>query len=318
MAPRLTRRSVIALGIEATYGGTVATFLPMLLTGTPEFTIDPDVVPRDLVRGYYGASEELTGTRRSILKFSTELAGSTALGTAPPWGLLMRAAGFAETLTASTRVEYTPITQAQESVGVKFNRDGVQYLCRGARATAKFNMMAYERPTIDWEVWGFDTAASEVAVGSPAYNPWVRPLVITDANSGNIKLGSTYAAGAISAGTTYNSRGMTLDIGNTLAHMKMLGNEAIEIIDRNISGQMLVELDTATEVTWRTDINANTLTSQSFNIGPATQNVAFFNANVQRTKPQMVDYQGKLLMQTDLRMLPLATGGNDETRIIIK
>lgn len=315
---RRTRNTAISLAMEASYGASPGTFGPILLTGLPDFQVDPDVVPRDLVRSYYGASEELIGTKRSILKFSTELAGSSALGTAPPWGPLIRCAGFAETLVASTRVEYLPITQTQESGSIKFNRDGVQYLCRGARGTGKFNMLAYDRPTIDWEVWGFDTAATAVAVGSPDFTLWQRPLVITDGNSGNIKLGAAYATGAVTGGTTYNSRGMTLDIGNVLSHMKMLGSEAIEITDRQMSGQMTVELDAATEVTWRTDINANVLISQSFAIGPAAQNVVFFNANVQRTKPQTVDYQGKLLMQTDLRLLPLAVGGNDECRIIIK
>ena len=316
MSFRRTRNTAISMAIEATYGGTPGAYTPMLLVGTPDFTIDPDVVPRELVRGYFGASEELVGTRRSVLKFKTELAGSSALGTAPPWGTLLRGCGWAETLVASTRVEYLPITNGQESLSMKFNRDGVQYLARGGRGTGVLNMTAYDRPTIDWEFWGFDTAASAVAVGTPTLTAWQRPLVITDGNSGDIRLGSAYAAGAITGGTAYPSRGMTLDLGNKLEHMKMLGGEAIEITDRQMSGKMTVELDAATELTWRTDINANTLSTGSFTIGPAASMVSVFMANLQRTKPQTVDYQGKLLMDTDIRLLPVS--GNDEVRFIIK
>lgn len=314
---RRTRNTTIAVALEATYGSTPGSYVPILLTGVPDFNIDPDVVPRDNVRGYYGASEELAGTRRSILKFTTELAGSSALGTAPAWGTLLRGCGFAETLTASTRVEYLPITQSLESLSMKFNRDGVQYLSRGGRGTGKFNMTAYDRPTIDWEFWGFDTAATVVAVGTPTLTAWQRPLVITDANSGNIKVGAAYAAGNVTGGTAYASRGMSIDIGNVLQHQKLLLNEEIDITDRSISGQMMLELDAAAEVAWRTLVNANTLDTLSFAIGAAAANVIAHGASVQRTKTQAVDYQGKLLIQNDLRYLPGASG-NDDLRIIIK
>lgn len=317
MPTRRTRNTAIAFAIEGSYGSTPGTYKPILVTGVPDFQIDPDVVPRDLVRGFYGASEELVGTRRAVMKFTTELAGSSALGTAPEWGGLLRGCGFAEALTAVTRVEYTPITQVQESLTFKFNRDGVQYLSRGARGTATFNMMAYDRPTIDWEFWGFDTQATAVGVGTPALSAWQRPLVITDTNSGNIKLGGTYAAGGVTGGTAYNSRGMSIDIGNTLAHMKMLGSEAIDITDRQVGGKATFELTDTDELTWRTDINANVLASMTFAIGPALQNVVFHMPNMQRTKPQTVDYQGKLLMDVNLRVIPTSSG-NDELRIIVK
>lgn len=313
---RLTRRQAISVAMEGSYASTPGTYQPMLLVGEPDFRIDPDVVPRNVLRGYYGASEELAGTRMSVLKFTTEVAGSSALGVAPLWGFLLRGAGFAETITATTRVEYMPITDAQESVGIKYNRDGVTYTCRGARGTGKANFTAYDRPVIDWEYRGFDTAATAVAVGTPAFTNWVRPVVITDANSGDIKLGSTYSAGVISSGTAYPSRGMMLDIGNTVEQHKMLAAESIEITDRQMSGEMTVELTAAQEVTWRDDINANTLSSVSFSIGPAGNRVAIHMPSVQRTKPQLVNYNGKVLMKTDLRIMP-TVAGNNECRIII-
>lgn len=313
---RLTRRSAISVAIEGSYAASPGTYQPILLIGAPTFTIEPDVVPRENLRGYYGASEELAGTRRSVMRFTTEIAGSPDLGEAPRWGVLLRGCGWAETITADTRVEYTPITDGHESLTIKYNRDGVQYLCRGSRGTGVLNLTAYERPTIDWEFRGFDTAATENAVGTPNFANWVRPVVITDANSGNIKFGSTYSGGSISSGTAYPSLGMTLDLGNTVEHHKMLVNEAIEIIDRQMSGKATVELTPAQEVSWRTDINANTLSSMSFQIGPAENRVAIHMPNVQRTNPQTMDYNGKVLVETDLRILPTLSG-NDECRIII-
>ena len=314
---RRTRNTAISVAVEATYGSTPGTFSPILLTGVPDFTIDPDVVPRDLVRGYFGASEHLIGTRRAQMKFTTELAGSSALGVAPAWSPLIQACGFAEVITASTRVEYLPLTVSPISLSIRFNRDGVRYVSRGVRGTAKFNLNAYERPTVDWEFWGFDTLAEAAVVGTPSLTAWQRPLVITDGNSGNIRLGASYASGAITGGTAFNSRGMTIDIGNTLEHMKMLGGESIDITDRQVVGSTQFELTEAQELTWRTDVNANTLTTAAFEIGPAGQNVGFFMAQMQRINPQTVDYNGKLMMGSDMRMLP-TSAGNDELRIVVK
>jgi len=314
---RLTRRQAISVAVEASYGSSPGTYQPILLVGQPDFTIDPDVVPRNLLRGYYGASEELTGTRMAVLKFTTEVAGSSALGTAPLWGYLLRGSGWAETITADTRVEYLPITDGHESLAIKYNKDGVQYLSRGARGTGELDFTAYQRPVINWTFYGFDTAASAVSVGTPSLTGWVRPVVITDANSGDIRLGSTYSSGSISSGTAYPSRGMMLNLANTVEQHKMLGSESIEITDRQMSGKATVELTAAQEVTWRDDINSNTTTSMSFTIGPDGNKVAIHMPSVQRIKPQTVDYNGKVLMDVDLRIMP-TTAGNNECRIIIK
>lgn len=314
---RLTRRQAVSVAVEASYGSSPGTFGPILLVGEPDFTIEPDVVPRDNLRGYFGASEELTGTRRGVLNFTTEIAGSSALGVAPKWGALLRGCGWAETITADTRVEYTPITDAHESLSIRHNRDGVQYLGRGGRGTGTLSLMAFERPTSTWAFRAFDTGASAVSIGSRDFAGWQRPVVVNTANSGSIKLGSSYSSGSISGGTAYPSRGMTLDLGNEVTDTLLIDGEAVEIADRKMSGTMTVELTAAEEVTWRDEINSNTLSSLSFSIGTAGNQVAIHMPNVQRINPQLVNYNGKVLLQVDLRILPTLSG-NDECRIIIK
>jgi hypothetical protein len=177
-------------------------------------------------------------------------------------------------------------------------------------------MTGYDRPYIDWEIWGFDTSVTEVALTSPSLAAWQRPLVITDANSGNIRLGASYSAGNVTGGTAYNSRGMTLSLGNKVEHMKLIGGESIDITERNVTGNATFELTTADEVAWWTDIRANALTGMSFNIGGAATNVIVHGPSVQRTNPNGVNYQGKQLMGVDTRYLPVS--GNDELRIIVK
>lgn len=317
---RQINKTVIAVQVESVYGvspGIVAT-TDAILIANPKFQIARDVVSRDLVRGYYGGSEQLMGARRADIEFDVELAGSGTVDTPPAWGKLLLGCGMAQTITVASRVEYTPISVSMASLSVHFFMDGVRYLARGARGNVSFRMNAYERPMMHFKLTGFDTLANAVSLGTD-FTAWQRPLVITDANAGDIRLGGTYAAGVVSAGAVLASRGLEVDLGNKVSHLKMLGGEEVQITAREVTGSMKVALDAASEVTWRTDINANVNASLGFNFGTVAGNrITVFAPNVQRVNPQVEDYEGNVLMATELRALPLAVGGNDDIRIVTR
>ena len=95
----LTRKRLLLAEIEGTYGsdpsptGTDAV-LVRDLNITP---VQSESVNRDLVRPYLGASEQLLANVRVECTFSVELAGSGTAGTAPRYGSILKACGFAET-----------------------------------------------------------------------------------------------------------------------------------------------------------------------------------------------------------------------------
>lgn len=318
---RYTRNTVIQLAIESTYGvspGSLAATDAILLAGDPTFRIDRDLVPRDLVRGYLGGSESLIGTRRSEIEFDVELAGSGTPTTPPAFARLLRIAGMAETIGASF-VEYTPVTTGQASATIRFHSDGVNYQARGCRANFQLMMNAYGRPTLKFKVMGFDTFAQAAATPATDFTAWRTPLVVSDTNSGSVSLGGTYNAvtGTITGGTALVSRGLDLDMGNTVSHLKLLNAESIDIVDRDTTGSTTVFLDPTQEVTWRTDINNNALTSFAFVHGTAAGNrVRVFAPAVQRIDPQREDYEGRVMMKTDLKFLPSGTSGNNELRLV--
>jgi len=319
---RQIAKTIIFAQLEASYG-----VFPGPLTGTDavlianaRFNIERDVVSRDLMRGYYGGSEHLMGSRRANIEFDVELAGSGTAGTAPAWGRLLRGCGMAETITALNRVEYTPISGGFESLSLHYYVDGVRYVSRGARGNANLKMDAYGRPMLHFTMAGFDTTAFEVSANVTGnFTAWQRPLVITDANAGDIRLGGSYTAGVISGGTVLASKGLTVDLGNKVSHLKLLGGERVDIISREVTGQMTVELSAADEVTWRSDINTNTLASLGFNFGTVAGNrIAVWAPAVQRVNPQVEDYEGNVMMATELRLLPSAVGGNDDITIVAR
>lgn len=310
---RVIRKTVIQAQIEATYGTQVSIFAATdcILIKEASFNIDRDVVPRGLIRPWLGASKDLIGTRRMIAKFKVELAGAGTADGVPEWGTLLRMCGFTQTVFAASRVEYTPISDAMESATMRYFIDGVAYISRGARGTGKINLNAYGIPELEMEVWGFDTACGEITMPVANFSAWQEPMVITDANSADIKLGGTFSAGALTGGTAYTSKGLTVDLGGTLSHQKLLGAESIIVSDRTIMGNCTLAMDGATEVTWRNEINANTSSSMSFRIGAtAGKKIAIFGANVQRTNPQASDNNGVHMITTDLKFIPTAAGND--------
>lgn len=313
---RYIRNQVLQLAIETTYGALPAfvTADNLLMTDV-KFRIDPDVHPRNLIRGHMGGSEHLAGTRRTEIEFDLELAGSGLIDTPPQWGKALRASGMAQAISAGSRSEYTPTSTAFESASLRFFADGVRYTSRGARGNVMIKIPAYEPPKLSFKFMGFDTEAIVQAVPNTDFTAWKAPLVISDANAGDIRLGGTYAAGVVSGGVVLPSRGVNFDLGQKLSHIKLLGGESIDITDRDTSGDMMVALTAADEISWRDAVNANTMASVGFNFGLTAGNrVALFAPNAQRVNPQISDYEGRMMMQSNLRVLPLVS--NDELRIV--
>lgn len=319
MSDRLSRRTAVMAKVEAVYGTAETVFAAtdaVLLVKPPEFQIEADTVPRNLALPWLGNSEELPATRRARLKFEVELVGSGTAGTPPAWGKFLRGCGFAETITAGNRVEYTPVNTGFEGLTFRFFRDGVRYVARGGRGTVKLNLGAYTVPTASFEFQAFDTQAVSSAVPSIDLSAFIGPEVVTDAASGNITMGGTLTAGAIAGGTQLISKGISIDVGNKLSHMKLLGGESIKITDRAVAGQIAADLIADDEITWRTDINAAALTSVGFQHGSvAGKRIGVFGARVQRANPQAIDENGAVMIQADLRYLPGPSGAPEITII---
>lgn len=315
---RLSRRIRVSCGVEDSYAGSTVVDAPILWRGEPRWEIEGDMVARDLVRDFLGAAEEIPANARSKLTGQTELWASGTAGTAPAWGPLMRACGLAETITAASRVEYTPISQDQESLRLKVNNDGVQYITKGNVGNAKLTLEAGALPLLDWEFRGVKVAYSEVAFGNPStMAAWKKPQVIRDENAGALLRGCTYTAGVLASGTAYNLRSLTVDLGNTIEYSEELTNslhwgQRQMITNREVKGEAVFAVTAAQEVAIRSDIENGVEASMGFKLGSvAGQKLVLFGRAVQLTTPQMERYNGMMYMRCGTRFLPSHTG-NDE------
>ena len=316
--PRKIRNTAILAKIETVYGtDPVPTGAAnALLVSNPTCDYTYNNVDRNNIRSFLGASEQLAGTRYVTLSFDVEVSGSGTAGTAPAWGVLLRGCAMAETITAATRVEYNPIAPTFESLTIYYYDDGVVHKATGCMGSVEMVMDEAGIPTFKFSFTGIDGGLVVQANPAQTLTAWKTPLVITNGNTGSVKLGSTYSAGALTGGTDFSSRGLSLNLGNDVKFTSMLGPSAgVDIYDRQATGSLQLDLDATAEVAAYGAVAANTLTSIGLVHGSvAGAKVLVFAPAVQRINPKHTDYEGRILIGFDLRLTPLT--GNDELRIV--
>ena len=319
---RYMRKSVLLAGTEATYGTAVVVgATDMIVASNVEMTMNPSNKNRDVIYPWLGASEELVGDDYMTISFECELAPSGAAGTAPQWGKLLKGCGMSETVVATTSVEYKPISDTFSSLTLKFNIDGAFFQCTGSRGTFELTMGVGDIPKIKFTFTGLYDGTQGTYSLNPTSTLWKTPEIVTNRNTTGIKLACTYAAGVLTAGTAYDSRGLnSLNIGNSVAYQNMIGtgSEQVVISDRSSTGSVVMNLSAADELLFRTAIRANTTTSMGMEHGSAAgKKVVIYAPSVQRINPKVVNQDGMAMLGMDLRILP-TSAGNDEFVIFCK
>lgn len=316
---RYMRKTIILARLESTYGvePTGWTGADALLASNVQMSYVSNNRNRDVIRDYLGASEELVGDDHMELSFECEMAPSGVAGTASQWGLLLRACGMSEIVTASQRVEYAPVSEGFESLSFWYFIDGVRYKVTGARGSVELTMAIGEAPRLRFNfMCRFDGSVTDTKI-APNFAGWQLPQVVTNYNTATFKLGGTYATGAVTGGAEYASRGFNFNLGNNTVYQPMLGVNRVLITDRAATGQVTLDLDTTDEIAFRADVRNNVKRAISIEHGSAAgSKLLIFAPNAQFTNPTFTDVDGVAMTQFDLRLLPQL--GNDEFRIVCK
>jgi hypothetical protein len=305
--PLLARKKVLLAKIETTYGtdptptGAANAILVKNLNMTPQ---EADLVDRDLVRPYLGRSEQLPAGIRAMVEFEVELAASGTAGTAPGWGLLMRACGHSETVAAGVSVTYAPISAAFESATFYFNQDGVLHKLTGARGTWSLSLKVKEVPTLKFTFTGIYNTVTDTAAPAPTYTAFKTPLTVNNTNTTPFQLHSY--SGVMSE--------LSIDMSGAIAHRTLVGGaEAVLITDREPQGSITIEATTIAQKDWFTIAKNATLGNLAVTHGITAGNkVQFTTGNtVQLTKPTYGELDGVSMLTMGLNLVP-TTAGNDE------
>lgn len=320
---RYTRNTAVLVKVETTQNTDAAPTEAANAFLVSNQRINPLVannVDRALTRPYFGASEQLVGSAHVEVSFDVELVGSGTQGTAPAWGVLLRTAAMAATVSADERVDYLPVTDAQESATVYYFDSGVLHKLLGAKADVQINAKVGEIARASVTYRGLYGGVEADAPGALTLSAWRTPQVTTHAFSAGITLGAslsaTPSAVALTGGTAYPSMGLELSLGNQVEHTVLLGREAIDVVDREVTGKVMLELTAAQEVSFMGLVRANTVQSMAFAHGTVEgDRLMLFAPRVQLLNPTKEELNGRRLVGFDVRCVPDGAG-NNELRVV--
>lgn len=137
------------------------------------------------------AREAYTTNLHQSVSFEVPLCPPSAAATAPHWGTAARLMSLAETIVATTRVEYSPTLTAQESFTCRFYRDGELRVLAGLMGGGSIRLPNGQVPILSVQGKGAYTAPSAASAPpqTPNYSSYRTPAVISDEHTPIVKLG---------------------------------------------------------------------------------------------------------------------------------
>jgi hypothetical protein len=301
--PLLLRKRLILIETEATYGtDPVPDGADAVLVRDLNITpLQSDVVSRDLVRPYLGASEQLLANTRVECTFSVELAGSGTVATAPAYGKALKACGLSETIAAGVSVTYAPVSASFSSVTIYYNIDGVLHKVTGARGTFTLNGSVGEIPTIDFTFTGIYNTPTDTAAPTPTYANQATPVIFKNGNTDGFELLSY--AGCLQS--------VSFDIGNTLVYRELINcTKQTLITDRRSTGSVTLEAVTmATKNYFTAALTDSSLGNLLFQHGQTPGNIVdFASTKIDIGDVSYGDQDGIAMLTIPYTAVPTATG----------
>lgn len=265
--------------------------------------MEAEQVERPMVVPYYGNRPVSLVARKGRLQGGIDLAGSGAAGTAPAFAALLRACGLAQAVTSGTRVDYTPVSGAEDAVTLYHNADGVQQIGLGARGTFTIEMQERQIPRFRFDLQAIYVAPTAVELPSPTLTAFTDPLPVSQANTPTAVLG----------GQNVRLRSLTYTHGNQLIERDMPNQRAIRITGRQPTASIVIEEPDALSPNFFAMVG----TRQAFQVvhGTAAGNIVTIDLGQARLlNPRRTNEDNINMLAFDLRPEPTGAG-NDELRI---
>ena len=306
----LTRKRVILIEAESSYAtdptpSATDAVLVRDLTITPQSS---DVVSRELIRPYLGASEQLLANTRVECTFAVELAGSGSAGTAPRYGSALKACGLSEVVVSSTRVTYAPVSTGFSSVTIHYNIDGVRHKVTGARGTVELSAEVGQIPVLNFSMQGIYNAPDDSALPSVTYGNQEEPLIFKNGNTSSFQL--------LSFGGALQS--VNFDLGNELVYQELVGGtKQVLLVDRQATGSVTIQAPTiAQKDFFAAALVDSTLGNLQFTHGTTAGNIVqFTSSKVDIGDVNYGDIDGIASLEIPYTLVP-STSGNDEFSLI--
>ena len=303
---KYTKKAILG-AIETSYGvATALTPASAILAAKLEITpLETETTKLEYDMPYKGNTPTIMTARKSTIKFDVYLVGSGTAGTPPPWGFLLRACSMAEVISA-TKVEYLPISDAEESAYFEVSVDKTVHAILGARGTVVIKLDAKEVPMASFTFEGlFTDPIAQSNLPSVNYSAFKNPQGALTGQTTDFKINNFTAP----------LKMLELDVSNELVHANLIGYEEVISPKREPKGSLSFICPTITELDWGKLVQSpDGVPLQITHDNRAGYKVSIKAPNVQLTEAKYADQDGILMLETNLTYLPKA--GNDEFAII--
>lgn len=297
-----------AYGVDAAPTGAANA---MLLTNVQFQPMEGQEVSRNLELPYQGAQETIPVGLYCVLTGDFELVGSGSVGVAPAWSPLIRACGAAEVVTVGTSVEYSPITDNQESVSVYFMIGTNRYVMLGARATGTVTINAAGIPVCRVVITGLFTVPTVAARPTVDLTKWKKPQAASKRTTPVYKID----------GIDFVGRDFSLNLGCDVQPRMLFNQERILIVDRAESIAMTVEAVPVSTYNPVARAGSETVEAPRVPIEVTHGTIVGRIVNIKSDACVQARFAGgqenQKIEEWPLSFVPLPTAGNDQWKITI-
>lgn len=302
------RKKTLLAKIEATYGTDSAPTGPLNAIQTSDLTISPlesEVLNLTLDKENLGADPGTLVGKHVRLTFRVPVAGSGTAGTAPAYGPLIIACGYAETVDAGTDVQYTPVDEAA-SITLHMKHDKVLHTITGARGTWRMVANQREYAWMEFEFIGlYNAPTSHTTSLGPVLTAFQKPVPFRAANVDFELFGQALCL-----------RSLTVNGGQSNAFFECSEAESIQLEDRQGSfDASFLEPEIPTYNIWA-QIDADNVGALEYTHGTVAGNIVeFVGHHAQITSVSREDDQGNMALSVSG---PLARVGTTETTLTVR
>ena len=303
-APRVWDKKAVVLKTEAAYGtdatptGAANWFEARNVSLT---SFDVETAERNIIENWLGHSGKIVVSKWSKLSFDIAIAGSGAAGTAPKWGEMLLACGFAETVTPATDAVYNLVSTGFDSVTAYLVIDGVLYKFVGCRGSLKGKLSAKGIPLLTVELTSLYTAPAAGDITGIDKTGWTLENAVNSVNTGKVTLGAVDLAFSE----------FSWDLANQIARLDLPGPQReVMIRDRAPTASLTVLAPALATFNPYTLADAGTTATLTNTHGTVAGNKVTTTLQTRVTGISETEIEGMAAYALTLDLMPVT--GNDE------
>ncbi len=304
------RDRLLLVGVESTYGAGPATTLDAsnyIRITEPSIAFENENITDESVRFGEGAYEDIPFGEHVTFTTRVHLFGSGTAGTAPPFGPLLRASRFTETVDAGVSVAYTLASDFGSSLAMEFRIGNNLHAINGARGGVSL-ILEKGIPMLEFTFKGLWAEPTHTADSLPSVNnaPWL----------GFVPTGPGRTSAVTLHGQAVRPYSLSLNPGNEAVYDQSLVDETIIYSDRDGSGKIQIEAPTLDVINFFARHSNRQHGILAVTHGAVAGNICTINCpRVQVLKPSYTNLDNNNVgYDIDLKLLPDA--GNDEISLL--